>query len=167
VAHGLAADQVADFFRQVVGMVAGALQRLGHEKDVDAVAAGHASHLFQAADDDEVAEPVDFRVGAQDGDSTVQIALGEGMVSVGQHALQRRGYHRTSQGERGGSVRRETRVIGQNISHYRILEELGRGRMGVCISLKMSAWQALLDEFAESQPLIRLPGGPLGKSKPC
>src|SRR5277367_377711 len=47
VADGVSADEVADFFRQVLRVVAGALQRLGHE---DHLQAGLALQSFWILD---------------------------------------------------------------------------------------------------------------------
>ena len=49
VADGVSADKVADFLGEVFGMVAGTLQRLGHEDDLQAGTDGAHFQDFQYA----------------------------------------------------------------------------------------------------------------------
>jgi hypothetical protein len=51
VADGASADEVADFFCEVLGVIAGALERLGHEDDLQAGQIGRASCRERVFDD--------------------------------------------------------------------------------------------------------------------
>lgn len=65
VAQRAAFGQAVEFFRQILGMVADALQRLGGEKDVEILLAGRAVGLGQVSLKQGVAQAVDVRIGLQ------------------------------------------------------------------------------------------------------
>ncbi len=74
VADGATADDVADFFGEVLGVIAGAFKRLGHEDDLQAGLAGDVFGILDVAEEDEVAEAVDLGVGAENVDGFADIA---------------------------------------------------------------------------------------------
>jgi len=49
VADGVAADQVADFFGKVLGVITGALERLGHKNDLQAGLVGKVFGILDGA----------------------------------------------------------------------------------------------------------------------
>jgi hypothetical protein len=49
VSHTAAFSEVADFLRQVLGMITGALQALGYQDDVDGFGAGLLFPAFEIA----------------------------------------------------------------------------------------------------------------------
>ena len=83
VADGVAADYVADFFGEVLGVIASAFQRLSHEDDLQAGLAGDVLGIFDVTEKDEVAETVDFGVGAENVDGFADVAGGEGVADIG------------------------------------------------------------------------------------
>jgi hypothetical protein len=85
VADGVSADEVADFFGEILGVVAGALERLRHKDDLQAGLAGDVLGILDVAQEDEVAEAVHFGIGAEDVDGFTDLAVGEGVAAVGQH----------------------------------------------------------------------------------
>ena len=89
MAHGVAAEQVAHFFRDILGVIAGALYGLCHQQHVRRMIACHAALVFQMADEDQVASPVDLGIGAQNPDGAVQVLQRERLVDLEQHLLQR------------------------------------------------------------------------------
>ena len=74
VADGASADEVADFFGEVLGVIAGALERLGHEDDLQAGLAVNVFGILDVAQEDEIAQAVDLGVGAEDLDGFADIA---------------------------------------------------------------------------------------------
>src|ERR1700722_15186871 len=60
VADSVAADEVADFFGKIFGVVAGALEGLGHEDDLQAALAGDVFRVLDVAQEDQVAQAVHF-----------------------------------------------------------------------------------------------------------
>ena len=64
VTDGVAADEMADFFRKVLDVISGALEGLGHENDLQAGLMGEIFRVLDVAQEDEVAEAVDFGIGA-------------------------------------------------------------------------------------------------------
>ena len=85
MADGVSADEVADFLGEVLGMIAGAFERLGHEDDLQAGLAVNVFGILDVAQEDEVAEAVHFGVGAEDVDGFADFSGGEGGAAVGQH----------------------------------------------------------------------------------
>jgi len=88
VADGVAADEVADFFGEVLGVVAGALKRLSHEDDLQAGLMGKTLGILDVAEEDEIAEAIDFGVGTEDID---------GFGNSAQSAAGRRGWRKRRQ----------------------------------------------------------------------
>src|SRR5690348_15833451 len=85
VADAFAGDEVVHLLGEVLGVIAGALQRLRHEDDVDAVVAGIAGTAAEMAHEDEVAQAIDLRIGAQDLDDVLQVAEGESALRLDEH----------------------------------------------------------------------------------
>ena len=85
VADGVSADEVADFFGEIFGVIAGAFEGLRHEDDLQAGLAGNVFRILDVAKKDEVAEPIHFGVGAEDIDRLADIARGEGCAHIGKH----------------------------------------------------------------------------------
>jgi len=83
VADGMAADYVADFFGEIFGVIAGSFEGLGHEDDLEAALAGDVFRILDVAKEDEVAEAVDFGVGAENVDGLADVAGREGLANVG------------------------------------------------------------------------------------
>src|SRR5271169_554340 len=88
VADGAAADEMAAFFGEVLGVVAGALKRLGHEDDLQAGLADEVLRVLDVPEEDEVAQAVHLGVGAEDIDGLGDIAAGKCGCAVGQHLLE-------------------------------------------------------------------------------
>ncbi len=97
VADGVAADYVADFFGEVFGVVSGALERLGHEDDLQAGLARDVFGVLDVAEEDEIAQAVDLGIGANDVDGFADVAGGEGVADIGEHFFEDGGHL----GERG------------------------------------------------------------------
>jgi len=85
VADGVTADKVADFFGKIFGVIAGALEGLGHEDDLQAGLAVDVLRILDVAQEDEVAETVHFGVSAKDVDSLADLAGGECGAAIGEH----------------------------------------------------------------------------------
>src|ERR1035438_1224033 len=77
MADGMAADEVADFFGEILGVIAGALEGLSHEDDLEAGLAGDVFWILDVAEEDEVAEAIDFGIGTKNVDGFADIAGGE------------------------------------------------------------------------------------------
>ena len=92
VADGMAADQVADFFRKVLGVIAGALERLGHEDNLQAGLVSDVLGILDVAEEDEIAEAIDFGIGAENVDGLADIAVGERIADVGEHFFEDSGH---------------------------------------------------------------------------
>ena len=88
VARGMAADQVTDFFGEVLGVIAGALEGLGHEDNLQAGLAGNIFRVLDVAEEDQVAQAVDLSVGTENIDGLADIAIREGRSAVGKHFFQ-------------------------------------------------------------------------------
>ena len=82
MARGMAADQVADFFGEILGVVSGAFKRLGHEDDLEAGLAGNVFRILDVAQEDQVAQAVDVSVGTENIDGLADIAIREGGGTV-------------------------------------------------------------------------------------
>ena len=65
VADGAAADDVADFLGEILGVIASALDGLGHEDDLQARLASEVFGILDVAKKDEIAQAVDLSVGAE------------------------------------------------------------------------------------------------------
>ena len=65
VANGVTADEVADFLGKVLGVIAGAFERLGHEDDLQAGLTLLILGIFDVAEKNQIAQAIDFGVGAQ------------------------------------------------------------------------------------------------------
>jgi hypothetical protein len=85
VADGVSADEVADFFGEVFGVIAGAFEGLSHEDDLEAGLAGDVFGILDVAEEDEVAEAVDLGVGAENVDGFAHVVGGEGVADIGEH----------------------------------------------------------------------------------
>src|SRR5271165_3740382 len=90
VPDAVPADQVANLFREVLGVVSGALQRLRHEQHVKAFLALNAIAIFQMPQEDEIAQAVQLGIGAQHSERPIEVTLGERVVHIAQHLLQAR-----------------------------------------------------------------------------
>ena len=88
MARGMAADQVTDFFGEILGVISGTLQRLGHEDDLEASLAADIFRVLDVAEEDQVAKAVDISVGTENIDGLADIAVGEGAGTVGEHFFQ-------------------------------------------------------------------------------
>ena len=108
VADGASADEVADFFGEILRVVAGSLERLRHEDDLQAGLAGDVFGVLDVAEEDEVAEAIHFRIGAKNFDGLADIAAGEGVAAVGQHFFEKRRH-----------LREVARVLGVDTSRDR------------------------------------------------
>lgn len=85
VADGVSADEVANFFGKILGVVSGALQRLRHENDLQAGLAVNVFGILDVAQEDEIAQAIHFSVGAEDVDGLGDFAQGKGRAAVGEH----------------------------------------------------------------------------------
>lgn len=92
VADGASADKVADFFGEILGVVASALERLGHENDLQAGLARHVFGILDVAQEDQIAQAVHLGVGAEDLDGRADVALRECGAAVGEHLFQNCGH---------------------------------------------------------------------------
>jgi hypothetical protein len=105
VARRMAADQVADLFGEVLGVISGALERLGHEDDLEAGLAGDIFRILDVAQKDQVAQAIEVSIGAEDINGLTNTAFGEGGSAVGEHFFQQ-----------GGHLREFASVLGINAS---------------------------------------------------
>ena len=71
----VAAHQMTHFFSQVLGVVAGALERLRHEQDVEAFRARRIIVMLEMAHEDEITQAIHFGIGTQHRQCKVEIAL--------------------------------------------------------------------------------------------
>jgi hypothetical protein len=94
VADGASADEVADFFGEIFGVIAGALERLGHEDDLQAGLARHVFGILDVAQEDEIAQAVHVGVGAEYLNGLADVALGERGATVSEHLFEQRGHLR-------------------------------------------------------------------------
>ena len=85
MADGASADKVADFFSEVLGMIAGALERLRHKDDLQASLADDIFRILDVAQEDKVAEAVHFGVGAENDQGAADVAFGKRCAAVGEH----------------------------------------------------------------------------------
>ncbi len=92
MADGVAADDVANFFGEILRVIAGALERLGHEDDLEAGLARDVFGILDVAEEDQVAKTVDFGVGAEDVDGFPDVASREGSTNVSQHLFEDSGH---------------------------------------------------------------------------
>ena len=104
VADAASADKVANFLRQVLGMVAGAFERLRHEDDLQAGVVRHVLRILNVAQEDDIAQPVHLGIGAQYVDRFLDVALRKRLADIGQHFLE----HRRHVGQVPGILRVET-----------------------------------------------------------
>jgi hypothetical protein len=86
---GASADEVANFFGEILGVVAGALQRLGHEDNLKTRLQVQILGILDVAQEDKVAEPVHFSVGTQDVDRLANIPTGKRGAAVAQHFFEK------------------------------------------------------------------------------
>jgi len=68
VADGVATDEVADLFSKILGVIAGALEGLGHEDDLQAGLAGNVLGILDMAEKNKIAEAIDLGVGSKNVD---------------------------------------------------------------------------------------------------
>ena len=92
VADGVSADEVADFFGEIFGVIAGAFEGLGHEDDLQAGLAMDVFRILDVAQENEVAQAVHFGVGAENVDRLGNFARGKGFTAVGQHFFEDGGH---------------------------------------------------------------------------
>ncbi len=92
VADGVAADEMADFFGEVLGVVAGAFEGLGHEDNLQAGLAGDVFGILDVAEEDQVAQAVDLGVGAENIDSLADVASRESIADIGEHFFEDGGH---------------------------------------------------------------------------
>jgi len=85
VTDGVATDEVANFFGQIFGVIAGTLEELGHEDDLQAGLTGDVFGILDVAKKDEVAEAVHLGVGAENVDGLADIAIRKTVADVGEH----------------------------------------------------------------------------------
>src|ERR1017187_7727687 len=90
VADGVSADEVADFFGKVFGVIAGAFEGLSHEDDLQAGLADEVLGILDVAKEDEVAKAV--HLGAKDVDGFADFAGGKCSAAVGQHLFEDGGH---------------------------------------------------------------------------
>jgi hypothetical protein len=90
VTDGASADEVTDFFGQIFGVIAGALERLRHEDDLQAGLADEIFWILDVTQEQEVPDAVHFGIGAEDVESLADIAAGKCGSAIGQHFLQQR-----------------------------------------------------------------------------
>ncbi len=90
VADGVAADEVANFFGEILGVIAGSFERLSHEDDLEAGLARDVFWILDVAEEDEVTEAIDFGIGAEDIDGFADVAGGESVANVGEHLFENR-----------------------------------------------------------------------------
>src|SRR5690242_633168 len=90
VADGASADEMTDLFGDVLGVIAGALEFLSHEKDVETVELAIVSSGLKMTEHDDVAKTVHLSVSAQDVDGDVKIARAEGVFDVRDHLFETR-----------------------------------------------------------------------------
>ncbi len=79
VANRVAADEMANFFSEVFGVISGAFQGLRHKDDLQTGLPGNVFRILDVAKKDEVAEPIDFGIGAENIDRLANVASGEGV----------------------------------------------------------------------------------------
>ena len=65
MADAPSADKVANFFRQVLGMVAGAFERLRHEDNLQAGVVRDVLRILDVAQEDDIAQAVHLGIGAE------------------------------------------------------------------------------------------------------
>ena len=92
VADGVAADEVAHFFGQIFGMIAGTLERLSHKDDLQAGLTGDVFGILDVAKKDEVAEAVHLGVGAEYVDGLADVAIRKTVADVGEHFFEDGGH---------------------------------------------------------------------------
>lgn len=92
VTNGASADEVADFFGEILGMVAGTLKRLRHKNDLQACLAMNVFGILDVAEEDEIAEAIHLGVGAKDIDGLSHVATGESIGAIGKHLLEQRSH---------------------------------------------------------------------------
>src|ERR1700734_2441310 len=84
VADGVSADEVANFFGKILGVIARALEGLRHEDDLQASLARDVLGILDVAKEDEIAEAVHLRISAEDVDRFTDLAGGECAAAVSQ-----------------------------------------------------------------------------------
>src|ERR1700693_5512073 len=92
VANAASADKVANFFRQVLGVVAGAFERLRHEDNLQAGMVRDVLRILDVTQEDDIAQAVHLGIGAKDIDGFLDILLGKRLADISQHLLQHRGH---------------------------------------------------------------------------
>lgn len=92
--HTFAADEMADLLGEIFGVIPGALERLSHKQDVKALGTGRIVVVLQMPEEHEVAEAIQFSIGAQHAHSATEITQLHRVVYIGQHFLESRCHHR-------------------------------------------------------------------------
>src|SRR5450432_1626916 len=85
MADRASADEMADFFGEILGVVAGALERLRHEDDLQAGLPGDVLRVLDVAQEDEIAQAIHLRVVAQNFNGFADVALRKSFATVGEH----------------------------------------------------------------------------------
>src|SRR5579863_3811292 len=88
VADGVSADEVADFLGKILGVVAGAFERLGHEDDLQAGLAMNVLGILNVAEENEIAQAIHFGVGAKNINGLGDFAVGKCGPAIGEHFLE-------------------------------------------------------------------------------
>jgi len=88
VAYGPSAHQMADLFGHILGMIASSFNFLRHGNNVEALLARFIMSRLKVPQKDQVAQPVQFAVGAEHTHSTIQAALSKGLLDVSKHLPQ-------------------------------------------------------------------------------
>ena len=87
VAYRPAANEVANLFRHVLGVISGALEFLRHRNHVKALLARFVVTRFQVPHQYQITQPIEFAVRTEYGHGTVKVALAECEINIGQHLL--------------------------------------------------------------------------------
>src|SRR4051812_45032595 len=90
VADRASADEMADFFGDILGVIACAFEFLRHEEDVEAVELAIVCAGFEMTEHDEIAEAIHLSIGSKDVDGDVEIAGAEREFDVGDYLFETR-----------------------------------------------------------------------------
>jgi hypothetical protein len=90
VANGASADEMADLFGNIFGVIASAFEFLGHEKDVETVELSVMRSGLKVSEHDYIAKAIHLSVGTEDVYGSVEIAQAEGILNVRDHLFEAR-----------------------------------------------------------------------------
>src|ERR1700687_2923250 len=82
------ADKMANFFGQVLGVVAGAFKRLRHEDNLQAGVVRDVLRILDVTQEDEIAQTIHLGIGAEHIDGFLNILSGKRLADISQHLLQ-------------------------------------------------------------------------------